>query len=119
MNRKCPIYQVANFLGKRWTLLIICELNKGKKKWKRYSEIKKKLPEMTPKMLSARFKELEREGLIRKHVDASTFPIKSEYRLTEKGEDFIGVVQDMKQWALKWQVRNEHCENVNCEECDL
>ncbi len=119
MDKKCPIYSVANFIGKRWTLLIICELYKGGAKWKRYSQIKKKLPEMTPKMLSSRLKEMQKEGLIKKRVDASSFPIKSEYSLTDKGLDFIKVVMGMKEWALKWEVKNEHCESVDCKECEL
>jgi DNA-binding HxlR family transcriptional regulator len=119
MQENCPIYHVVSFVGKRWTVLVMCELNKGRKKWKRYSDIKRKLPKMTPKMLSARFKELQAEGLLKHRVDAKTFPIKSEYKLTDKGEDFIKVIMDMKKWALKWKVRNEHCETVNCKYCDL
>jgi DNA-binding HxlR family transcriptional regulator len=119
MNRKCPIYNVMTFVGKRWTILVLCELHKGRKKWKRYSEIKRKLPGMTPKMLSARFKELESEGLIKHRVDASNFPVKSEYRLTPKGDDFIKVIMDMKKWGLKWKIKNEHCESVNCKYCEL
>ena len=119
MNKKCPIYNVVTFIGKKWTVLVICELYKGRKKWKRYSDIKKKLPGMSPKMLSSRFKELEDVGLLKHRVDASSFPIKSEYRLTPKGEDFVKVVMDMKKWGLKWNVKNEYCESVNCKYCEM
>lgn len=119
MKKTCPIYHVAGFIGKRWTLLILTELHKGRKKWKRYSEIKRKLPEITPKMLSARLKEMGREGLLKRRLDASSFPVKSEYRLTPKGEDFIGIVRYMRDWALKWKVRNAFCETVDCEDCEI
>ncbi len=119
MDKKCPIYKTVGFIGKRWTMLIVAELHKGKDKWKRYSHIKSRLPDITPKILSARLKELEKEGLIKRRVDARSFPIKSEYCLTGSGEDFVKIIKDMKQWALKWNVKNEHCENVNCKYCEL
>ncbi len=119
MNDDCTIYQTANFIGKRWTLLILLELYKGESKQKRYSEIKKGLSDITPKILSLRLKELGKEGLISKKVDASSFPVKCEYSLTKSGEDFIKIVQDIKKWALKWKVKNIVCEKANCKECKL
>jgi len=115
----CTIYQTANFIGKRWTLLILLELFKGENKWKRYSEIKKGLKKITPKILSVRFKELEKEKLIEKRVDSSTVPIKSEYSLTKSGEDFIKIIQDMKKWALKWKIKNIVCDKTDCKDCEL
>ncbi|MHA2063375.1 MAG: winged helix-turn-helix transcriptional regulator [Candidatus Thorarchaeota archaeon] len=117
MKKTCPIYNVVGFMGKRWTLLILTELYKGRTKWKRYSQIKTGLEDMTPKMLSTRLKELKSNGLITKRVDAKVFPIKSEYRLTDRGEDFIRIIVDMKKWALKWEIKNAHCDTVNCKDC--
>jgi len=119
MKQDCTIYRTANFIGKRWTLLILLELYKGQTKLKRYSEIKKKLSEITPKVLSLRLKELKKEGLIDKKIDTSEFPVKCEYSLTESGEDFIKIVQDIKKWALKWKIKNIVCEKANCKECKL
>lgn len=119
MYKKCTVYKTADFIGKRWTILILLELYKGKAKWKRYSEIKNKLPDITPKILSQRLKELEKEKMIKKKVDASSFPVKCEYCLTESGEDFIGIIKDMKKWSLDWKTKNKECENTNCKVCDL
>ena len=83
MDKKCPIYQVMGFAGKRWTILVLIEIYKGRKEWKRYSRIKEKLQTITPKMLSARLKELEKEGMLKKRIDSKEFPIKTEYKLTE------------------------------------
>ena len=118
MEKDCTIYKTANFIGKRWTLLILLELYKGDK-IKRYSELKNQLPEITPKILSARLKELEKEGLIRKKVDASHFPVKCEYSLTKSGKDFIKVIKGIKRWALKWKIKNKICEKADCRECEL
>jgi DNA-binding HxlR family transcriptional regulator len=119
MDNDCTIYQTANFIGKRWTLLILLELYKGENKLKRYGEIKKGLKEITPKVFSLRLKELEKEGLISKKIDASSFPVKCEYSLTNSGEDFIRIIQDIKKWALKWKVKNIVCEKADCRNCTL
>jgi DNA-binding HxlR family transcriptional regulator len=119
MKNDCTIYKTANFIGKRWTLLILLELYKGREKWKRYSAIKKGMHEITPKVLSARLKELEREKLISKRIDARKFPVKCEYSLTDSGRAFIDIIQDMKTWALKWKIQNKECENEDCRECKL
>ena len=119
MDKECTVYQSTHLFGKRWTLLILLELYKVNGGWKRFSVIKKAMEEITPKMLSARLKELEHEGLIKKQVDASSFPIKSEYKLTGAGEDFISVIQALKRWTLRWKVDNVACSKANCAECVL
>lgn len=116
MNTNCTIYKTADFIGKRWTLLIILELYKGEKT-KRYSQIRKNLEGITSKVLSSRLKELEKEKLISKKVDAKEFPVKCEYSLTKSGRDFIRIIQDMKRWALKWKVKNKLCGENDCEKC--
>ena len=119
MEVSCTIYKTANFIGKKWTLLILLELYKSNSNRRRYSEIKRGIKIITPKLLSARLKELEKERLILKRIDASEFPVKCEYSLTESGRDFINIIQDMKRWALKWKIKNIVCEKANCKECDL
>ncbi|MBS3075367.1 helix-turn-helix transcriptional regulator [Candidatus Pacearchaeota archaeon] len=119
MKENCSIRKVANFLGKRWTLLILLELYKGKSKWKRFSQVKKSLNNITPKILSARLKELEREKLIEKRVNVERFPIKSEYKLTEAGKDFINIIKNIKKWSLKWKEKNEKCDERDCKDCEF
>ena len=121
MKENCSIRKVANFLGKRWTLLILLELykGKGKSKWKRFSQVKKSLDNITPKILSARLKELKIEKLIEKRVNVKEFPIKSEYRLTGSGEDFINVIKNIKKWGLKWKKKNKKCNERDCKDCEF
>ena len=116
MDKNCTIYKTTDFIGKKWTLLILLELYKNEK---RYSELKKNILNITPKILSLRLKELEKEGLIVKKVDSQTFPIKCEYSLTKSGEEFIDVIQEMKKWALKWKVKNKVCKSRDCGSCKL
>ncbi|MBU0758219.1 MAG: helix-turn-helix transcriptional regulator [Nanoarchaeota archaeon] len=114
---RCTIYETANFIGKKWTLIILLELYKGKEWSKRYSEIKDNIPMITAKILSARLRELEKEGLITKKIDASSFPIKCHYRLTKSGEEFIRIIRDIKSWALRWKIKNKACQRLDCRNC--
>lgn len=119
MKGKCSILKAVNFLGKKWTLLILLELYKGKSEWKRFSQIKNSLNNITSKILSMRLKELERESLIEKRINAGEFPIKSEYKLTEAGKDFISIIKDIKRWSLKWKKRNKICKETDCKDCEF
>ncbi len=95
------------------------ELYKGTNKQKRFNELKNKLQDVTPKTLSTRLKELEKHGLVEKKVDDSVFPVKSEYTLTESGEEFLYILQNIKQWGLKWHFDNPECGGTNCKTCEL
>lgn len=118
MEKSCAVYRTAGYIGKRWTIPILLELHRGEGA-KRYSAIKKSLPAITPKILSARLKELEKEGLVAKKIDADSMPVKCEYCLTKSGSGFIEIIKGMKNWALKWKIRNEACRNLDCRKCRL
>ncbi len=117
MNENCTVYQTIDFISKKWTLLILLELFKGDNEKLRYYEIKDKITDITPKMLSSRLKELENQGLITKHIDATSFPVKCEYSLTPSGIDFIQIIKDIKKWALRWKIDHKVCEPLDCKNC--
>jgi DNA-binding HxlR family transcriptional regulator len=119
MDETCTVYQTVDFIAKKWTLLILLELYKGKKGSRRYSELKSSLPGITPKILSTRLRELEDQQLITKTIDTSQFPIRCEYRLTKSGADFIPIIKDIKKWALAWKPHKTVCESMNCKTCPV
>ncbi len=118
MKKKCPVFEVTDFIGKKWALEILVQLCKNKYKAKRYSEIKSKLKKVNPRSFSSRLKELKKIGLIKKKINAKTFPIKSEYSLTESGRDFIKVIDAMKKWSTKWKCKDKECEKISCFKCE-
>ena len=95
----CPRFENAfELLGKRWTGLIIRTLLNGQN---RFSDIEEAIPNMSARMLTERFKELEKEGLIIRKVYPET-PVRIEYELTEKGRDLQIVMDEIQKWAEKW-----------------
>lgn len=58
----CPIRASLGVLGKKWTILIIRDI--GVRKIGRFNRILESIHGLTPRVLSIRLKELEKEGLI-------------------------------------------------------
>lgn len=119
MDEECTVYKTMEYLSKKWSLIILLEIYKGKNNQKRYSEIKNNISNISPKILSNRLKELEREGIINKKIDTSSFPVKCEYSLSDSGEDIIKIIKEIKKWSLKWKIKNQICEERNCKDCEL
>jgi DNA-binding HxlR family transcriptional regulator len=119
MQEECTVNQTVRYIARKWTLLVLLELYKGERHKRRFSELKRCLDGITQKVLSSRLKELEKEGLIENTVDASSFPVRSEYVLTESGLEIVDIIKDIKQWALKWKLTNIDCECQDCSKCTL
>lgn len=119
MHKECSIAQTVDIISKKWTLLILLELYKSPENKKRYSQLKKSLADITPKVLSTRLKELEHQNFIIKHTDTSSIPISCTYQLTQSGEAFIDIIKNIKEWTLSWRTHNKLCETLNCKDCPL
>ncbi|MNN00387.1 MULTISPECIES: winged helix-turn-helix transcriptional regulator [Clostridium] len=95
----CPKFENAfELLGKRWTGLIIRTLMSGQK---RFSDIADAIPNMSARMLTERFKELEKEGIITRKVYPE-IPVRIEYELSEKGKELEATMDEIQKWAEKW-----------------
>ena len=95
----CPKFENAfELLGKRWTGLIIRTLLSGQK---RFSDIADAIPNMSARMLTERFKELESEGIVIRKVYPEV-PVRIEYELTEKGKELKIAMDEIQKWAEKW-----------------
>jgi len=119
MQDGCTVNLTVRYMARKWTLLILLELYKGREHTRRFTELKNCLSGITQKVLSARLKELEKEGLIEKRLDETTFPVKSEYSLTQSGLEIINIIKDLKRWALKWKISNIECGCQDCSDCVL
>jgi DNA-binding HxlR family transcriptional regulator len=95
----CPKFEKTfNLLGKKWTGLIIKVLLDGPK---RFSEIRVLIPELSDRMLTERFKELEAFGIIQRKVFPET-PVRIEYSLNEAGIDLSATMDEIQKWSDKW-----------------
>lgn len=82
-------------LGGKWKILILWHL---KDETKRFSELKRLIPEITEKMLIQQLRELTKDGIINRQV-YSTVPPKVEYSFTEYGYTLKPVLQVLCNWG--------------------
>jgi DNA-binding HxlR family transcriptional regulator len=95
----CPIRDVLDRLGDRWTVLVLLELAGGTL---RFSEIRKRIADISPRMLAQTLRHLEQDGLVTRTV-FPTVPPRVDYALTALGESFFERVQMLAQWAAENQ----------------
>lgn len=91
----CPVARAAEVLAERWTLLVIRELLAGED---RFNAIAHGLPRMSPSLLAARLRELQRAGLVQRHlVDGEP-----RYQLSEAGAELQPLVRLLGEWGTRW-----------------
>ena len=89
------INDTMNVLNGKWKLPIIGSLLYGKK---RFKELEREIPKITPRMLSKELKDLEINSIITRTVQ-STIPVKVEYELSASGRSLNAVLDAMITWG--------------------
>ena len=92
----CPSREVLSRLGEKWTSLVIALLGQGPK---RFTDLKNGIEGVSQKMLTQTLRNLERDGLVTREVDAARMPVQVVYALTKIGKDALPVILEAKQWA--------------------
>lgn len=95
LDRECPSRLVIGRLGNKWTMLIVIALSSGVH---RFSELRDRIGEVTPKVLTQSLRALERDGIVERTVYA-VVPPKVEYRLTDLGQSLLEPIAAVKAWA--------------------
>ena len=93
----CPVETALKHIGKKWAINIVRDLFAGKK---RFTDFLDANPNLSTKMLSARLKELERDGIIEKKI-ISTSPVTIEYALTKRGKRLNRVLYEMSLFSFR------------------
>ena len=93
----CPVARAESVAGDIWTVLVLRELFASNH---RFDEIQA-MTGATPQMVATRLKNLEADGLVERHRYHER-PLRYEYHLTEKGEDFFPVLMALRAWGEKW-----------------
>ena len=104
MNEQdCGVTNTLKVIGSKWTVLILRDLMESKK---RFGELQRSLKGISPKTLSIRLQELEREKIVKKKIFAEV-PLHVEYSLTEKGESLNEIICAMRNWGECHTVSNK------------
>jgi DNA-binding HxlR family transcriptional regulator len=102
-EESCPVCQTAEIISGKWTLLIIRDLADGRC---RFCELERSLDGISPRTLSLRLRALESEGVIERRTYAEV-PPRVEYRLTEKGEALVPLIETMRTYGREWLLNGD------------
>lgn len=95
----CPFAKVQKIVSGKWNMLIIYLLSD---EILRFGELHRRLPDMTQATLSKQLKTLEEHGIIYKNV-FNQIPPKVEYSLTEIGQKFLPVLDELEKWSKEYE----------------
>ena len=93
----CAMDVTMSYIGGKWKTVVLWYL---KNKTHRFGELKKRIPDITDKMLSIQLKALEADGLVKREVFPEV-PLRVEYSLTDFGQTLIPVLNAIAEWGRK------------------
>jgi DNA-binding HxlR family transcriptional regulator len=97
----CPVKLTTDIIGGKWKPLILFYLEG---RTRRFSELKRLIPQLTKKMLTQHLRELERDEIIRRKVYPEV-PPRVEYSLTRHGETLKPILKLMSAWGNRHRAR--------------
>nr|WP_042194582.1 helix-turn-helix domain-containing protein [Kibdelosporangium sp. MJ126-NF4]CEL21418.1 Transcriptional regulator, HxlR family [Kibdelosporangium sp. MJ126-NF4]CTQ96015.1 Transcriptional regulator, HxlR family [Kibdelosporangium sp. MJ126-NF4] len=92
----CPINPVVDLVFSRWSTPILWVLKEHGRQ--RFTEIRRRLPDITSKVLTQRLRQLERDGLIARTYHAE-IPPRVEYEISELGRTLSPVFAVLTDWS--------------------
>src|SRR2546421_9392006 len=93
----CPVAMAAEILCTRWTVVVLREMFAGSK---RFNELRRGVPRMSPALLSRRLKDLEAAGIVAREASRSESGA-FEYRLTASGRELGPIVEAFGIWGQR------------------
>ncbi|WP_306352146.1 winged helix-turn-helix transcriptional regulator [Flavobacterium sp. '19STA2R22 D10 B1'] len=81
----------------KWKLQIIIAVWAGNK---RFKDIERQIPNISPRMLSKELKDLEEQKLLKRNV-YDTLPVTIEYTATQHAESLRGVISVLRDWGIE------------------
>jgi DNA-binding HxlR family transcriptional regulator len=91
----CAMDITMDYIGGKWKTVVLWYLRKDKK---RFSELRKLIPNITEKMLSLQLKDLEKDGIVGRKIYPEV-PPRVEYFLTDFGKTLIPMLDEIAKWG--------------------
>ena len=95
----CAMDITMSYIGGKWKTVVLWYLRKEKK---RFSELRRLIPNTTEKMLSLQLKDLERDGIVGRKIYPEV-PPKVEYFMTDFGKSLIPMLDEIALWGRNAQ----------------
>ncbi|MGM1061941.1 winged helix-turn-helix transcriptional regulator [Saccharothrix sp. Mg75] len=92
----CPIAPVVDIVFSRWTTPILWALHEYGRQ--RFVELHRRIPAVTPKVLTQRLRQLERDGLVVRTYHPEV-PPRVEYEISALGLSLAPLFAHLAEWA--------------------
>ncbi|WP_062215986.1 helix-turn-helix domain-containing protein [Streptomyces sp. NBRC 109706] len=101
----CPIAPVVDIVFSRWTTPILWSLHTFGRQ--RFVELERRIGGITPKVLTQRLRQLERDGLVIRTYHPEV-PPRVEYEISELGRSLAPLFAHLTEWATTHLPHVEH-----------
>ena len=104
----CPVTNATLTVAQRlvtgkWKFIILWRLSEGTR---RFNELQKQIPNISQGILTQQLRELERGGIVFREVYKEV-PPKVEYSLTNIGQSFIPILNDIFEWITNYNKKTK------------
>ena len=93
------LQSAVGVLAAKWSVVVLARLGSGSH---RFNELLRQIDGVSRRMLSATLRQLERDGLVERHVYARV-PARVEYELSPAGEDLLIALVPLAGWGIEHQ----------------
>lgn len=95
LNSRCPVRDVLDRIGDKWSVLLLSEMRKGPV---RFGALRRRVPDISQRMLTETLRHLQRDGLVSRTVHPSVPPA-VEYQLTSLGHSLLEPLEALVGWS--------------------
>ena len=96
-NPGCAVEATVSLIDGKWKCVVLNFLLEGTM---RFNGLRRRMSEVTPRMLTAQLRELEADGLVSRTVYAEV-PPRVEYDLTDLGRSLAPVIATLRTWGTE------------------
>ena len=97
LTSACPIRDVLDRIGDKWSVLIVVHLKDGPV---RFGALRRQIGDISQRMLTETLRHLQRDGYISRHV-YPTVPPSVEYALTDLGRSLLLPLDELVEWSAQ------------------
>ena len=99
---ECPVNAAIEIIAGKWKPSILCELRQGAR---RFGDLKRDIPGISDKVLSAHLRELEADGIVSRRQFYEGAVQATEYAFTDYGRSLIPALDALAKWGLQHKRR--------------
>ncbi len=94
----CPVSKTLELISGKWKPIILYLIQHQEN---RFGLLRKKMPKISKKVLTAQLRAMEEEGLITRELRVVTYPQEVVYTLTPKGQSLRELIEQIFSWGMK------------------